>query len=257
MQIEHILDQMIDIAKQAGTMIKEQGNPEIFVKEGRSNFVTDMDLKSQHFIIEKLTPVVEGATFIAEEKLNEPHVGYCWIIDPIDGTTNFMHGINHSCVSIAFLQDDTVLCGVVYNPYLDEVFAAAKGHGATLNGKPIQVSQRDVANSLVFYGTSPYNIEVVDHSFTVIKRLYLATRDLRRSGSAALDLCYVACGRADAFYEAVLAPWDYAAATCIIQEANGFIQAIAPDVWGFQKSIGVVAGNPVNKEAFVALVEQD
>lgn len=244
------------IAYEAGQMIKENANAKIFVKEGRSNFVTEMDIKSQEFLLERLKGLVEGASFIAEEKENEKHTGYAWVIDPIDGTTNYMHGVNHSCISIGLLLDDESVLGVVYNPYLDEMFSAVKEYGATLNGEKIQVSTRPLEDALVFYGTSPYNIEAVEHSFEIIKQIYLATRDLRRSGSAALDLCYVACGRADAFYEAVLAPWDFSAATCIIQEAGGVIDAIKPDVWGYHKSIGVYATNNVFTKEYLEIIEK-
>ncbi|MGL5977542.1 MAG: inositol monophosphatase family protein [Erysipelotrichaceae bacterium] len=251
-----VLEEVKAIAKEAGTMIKEASNHNVYIKEGRNNFVTDMDIKSQALIISRLEGLVAGASFIAEEKENQKHSGYAWVIDPIDGTTNFMHGYQHSCISIGLLLDEESVLGVVYNPYLDELFYATKGNGAYLNGNKIQVSNRDLSNALVMYGTSPYNIEAVDHSFAIIKDIYLATRDLRRSGSAALDLCYVACGRADAFYEAVLAPWDFSAATCIIQEAGGMIDAIAPDTWGYTKSIGVYATNEVFTEAFRNIIEK-
>lgn len=256
MNLQVVLEEVKKIAKEAGLLIKNNGDAEIYVKDGRSNFVTEMDLQSQAFILERLEGLVEGADFIAEEKENEVHTGYAWVIDPIDGTTNFMHGVNHSCISIGLLNDQESVLGVVYNPYLDEMFYATKGCGAYLNDRKIQVSNRALKDALVFYGTSPYNIEAVDHSFNIIKDIYLATRDLRRSGSAALDLCYVACGRGDAFYEAVLAPWDFTAATCIIQEAGGVIGAIAPDTWGYSKSIGVYATNNVFTKEYLAIIEK-
>lgn len=243
------------IAKEVGVMIKERQNAEVFVKEGRSNFVTEMDILSQEIIIKNLKPLIEGANFIAEEQENDLASGYTWVIDPIDGTTNFMHDIKFSCVSIGLLKDNESVLGCVYNPYLDEMFFAIKGSGAYLNDCKIEVSNRCLSDAIVYFGTSPYNLEAVDKSFEIVKKIYLATRDLRRSGSAALDLCYVAAGRADAFYEAVLSPWDFAAATCIINEAGGCIGAISPDTFNFDQKIGVYATNNQFNEAYLAIIE--
>jgi myo-inositol-1(or 4)-monophosphatase len=135
------------------------------------------------------------------------------------------------------------------------LFYAKKGEGSFLNGKPLNVTERSMNESLVIMGTAPYRKDKADYTFEIAKRLFVNGRDIRRSGSAVLDLCYVACGRYDAFFEADLAVWDRAAAALIISEAGGIVEAIEPDVWNYERSIGVIAGNKNNIKDLKALVK--
>lgn len=146
-----------------------------------------------------------------------------YIVDPIDGTTNFMKGYQMSAISAALAKDGEVICGVVYNPYLDELFTAGKGQGAFLNGKPIHVSGAPLSEGLVLFGTSPYHESLAEQSFQTAYQYFKQALDVRRSGSAALDLCSIAAGRAELFFELILQPWDYAAGSLLIQEAGGVI----------------------------------
>lgn len=250
-QLQALLEAVCTVARGAGELIAAEQSPQVTVKPGHANYVTDMDIASQRYCIERLAPLLPGAGFYAEEQEeNRLPAGYCWIIDPIDGTTNYMVGYRHSCVSIGLVQDGEGVLGAVYNPFMGELFCAAHGLGARCNGRPIQVAERPLEQGLVIFGTSPYYRERADETFDVIRRIFLRCGDLRRSGSAALDLCYLAAGRCDGFYEAVLSPWDYAAAAVIVREAGGCIDAIEPDRFGFAQPIGIVAGSRL---AFPAL----
>lgn len=244
-QLRTLLMQVCAVAQGAGELIAAEHAPQVTVKPGHANYVTDMDVASQRYCMQRLQPLLPGAGFYAEEQEeNRLPAGYCWIIDPIDGTTNYMVGYRHSCVSIGLVQDGQGVLGAVYNPFSKELFYAGKGLGAFCNGQPIQVAERPLERGLVIFGTSPYYRERVDETFGAMRRIFLRCGDLRRSGSAALDLCYLAAGRCDGFYEAVLSPWDYAAGAVILQEAGGIIDALPPGAFGFEVPVGILAGSP-------------
>ena len=200
-----------------------RNNPES--KEGSSNFVTAYDVKVQEFLKKGLAELFPDATFFAEEDGESRRslgAGYTFIIDPIDGTTNFMCGYNTSAVSVGLLLDGEPIFGAIYDPYRDEFFSAVKGQGAFCNGRPIRVSDRPVARGIVGIGAAPYRKDTLaDTMLSMTGELFAAFADFRRSGSAALDICHVACGRLDAFCEPVLSPWDFAAGTVILREAGG------------------------------------
>lgn len=147
--------------------------------------------------------------------------GYCFIIDPIDGTTNFVKGFQHSAISVGLAKDKELIAGVVLDPDLDNLFYAEKGKGAYLNGKRIQASACTLKDSLVLFGTCPYERELAEKTFELTKEIFYKCLEVRRSGSAALDICYVAAGKADLYYELILRPWDIAAASVILKEAGG------------------------------------
>lgn len=251
-----IMKEMIDIAKEAGIRIKNDRDFSVSEKTDVANIVTTMDTQIQNFILSRLEKLLPEAKVIAEEdNVHSFDNGYVWIVDPIDGTTNYAYDCKHSCISIALLNENDGYIGVVYNPYLDELFYAKKGEGSFLNGKPLNVTDRSMNESLVIMGTAPYRKDKADYTFEIAKRLFVNGRDIRRSGSAVLDLCYVACGRYDAFFEADLAVWDRAAAALIISEAGGIVEAIEPDEWNYERSIGVIAGNKNNIKELKALVK--
>ena len=142
------------------------------------------------------------------------------MVDPIDGTTNFTRRMNYSSISVALVHNGQTEYGVVYNPYVGELFAARRGHGATLNGAPIHVSDNDVPHAIVVCGSTIYDRTYTDRNFSILRRLYDRCLDYRRFASAALDCCQIAAGRAEIFFECRLSPWDYAAGTLIAQEAG-------------------------------------
>ena len=194
-------------------------------KEGHGNFVTFYDKQNQDYCSKELQKLLPGAVFVGEEEDIHAAIrkGYAFIVDPIDGTMNFIRDYKESCISVGLLKDGEPFIGVVYNPYLNEMFTAEKGCGAFLNGEPIHVSRNTLDNALVLFGTSPYYTELSGTTFALAHTLFLKANDIRRSGSAALDLCDIACGRADLFFEMRLSPWDHAAASIILQEAGGKI----------------------------------
>ncbi|MDD4772788.1 MAG: inositol monophosphatase family protein [Eubacteriales bacterium] len=223
-------------------------NDNITQKHGTANFVTTYDLTVQNFLYHRISDLVPGAHFIGEEstenRMELINDGINFIIDPIDGTTNFVHGYRHSAISIALLRDGIITAGLVYNPYLDEMFYAKRGEGAFLNKKSIHVSDRQLHDGLVSFGTTPYKREYTEASFQIIKKLFTSSRDIRRSGSAALDLCYVACARCDLFFEVELSPWDYAAGSIILEESGGVISSFKQTRLPFDASSSVIAANP-------------
>ena len=221
---------ILSIIRDAGRMVlsahdveAQDGN--ILVKPGTANFVTVFDLQVQETLIAGLRALFPSAFFFAEEKDNsaaEFRDTYCFLIDPIDGTTNFIHDMKCSVISVGLYYNGDPVFGAVYDPYMDEMFYAAAGEGAFLNGRAIAVSDRPLEKALVSFGTSPYNrSQLAGQTFERAKTVFLACADLRRSGSAALDICFVACGRTDAYFEDILSPWDYAAGYIILKEAGG------------------------------------
>ena len=194
-------------------------------KTGDANFVTVYDKATQDFLEEKILAAIPEAKFVAEEQENDYSIlnGDCvFIIDPIDGTTNFIRHFMHSSISVACISKGETVFGAVYNPYLDEMFYAQKGCGAFRNGEPIRASEREMNEALFSFGSSPYyKDELCDKSFALAKRIFSSCADIRRLASAALDLCYVASGRIDMFFEYRLSPWDFAAGMLILTEAGG------------------------------------
>lgn len=192
--------------------------------KGRTNdLVSRADKEAETLFVEALERLIPEAGFIAEEGTStKKGERYNWIIDPLDGTTNYLYGIPCYCTSVALIDGDVLVLGVIYDPEQDECFSAVKGHGAQLNGEPIRVSrQTDLIKSLIATGF-PYDNRGRQREYLdILEKVNRSTRGIRRLGSAALDLAYVACGRFDAFYEYGLNPWDCAAGTLIILEAGG------------------------------------
>ena len=235
-----LLDKVRAAVLETGHFMREHTMSRIDTKTGHANFVTDMDMEIQRRLTEQFSGILPEAVIVAEEQDQQPEADLCWIIDPIDGTTNFITGFRFSCISVALAQGNKSILGVVYNPYADEMFYAADGQGAFCNGKAITPSERPAEQALVAMGTSPYHMELTDRTFRAARQAFEACADIRRSGSAALDLCYVACGRIDGYFEYILSPWDYAAGSCIVREAGARVEGIETG-WSFDHPIGIIA----------------
>lgn len=241
---KNLAKEIESIAKKAGSYIVNNEIGKVIQKGNVSNVVTDIDVKCQQFIIKECSKCLPGSSFLAEEEGQQQiSQQFTWIIDPIDGTTNYMYDYHHSCVSIALYYQKKGVIGVVYNPYLDECFVGIEGVGSTCNGKEIQVSDHNFNEALVMVGTSPYDKTLADKTFEIMKKIFLQTRDIRRSGSAALDLCYLACGRIDAFYELMLQPWDYGAGSIILRNAQGIMEPITENALEELKPTGIIGSN--------------
>lgn len=241
-----MLARLSAIVRRAGAMVRSAdiSRAELEVKSSPGDFVTQYDIAVQDMLRQELQKLLPAAEFVGEESgLVNRHTDGCrFIVDPIDGTANFAWDYHHSAVCVGLAYQDQMRMGLVYNPYLDELFYAEAGQGAFLNGKRIYASQRRLQNGLVIFGSSPYDKAQAERTFGLAKHLYLNALDVRRSGSAALDICYIACGRGELFYEMSLAPWDYAAASLIAREAGGIITTLQGESLRLDGQTSVLAG---------------
>lgn len=225
---EEILSTIKRIALKNGALLAERiGGEKSHREKGHfKNLVTSTDIEIQARILEELGKNYPKARFIAEEMDNSEEDLFAelvFIVDPLDGTINFVRSIKYSCISIACFSFGKPIAGVVYDPYANELFSALKGSGAYLNEDAIRVSDLDISETVVLYGTSPYDPEKIDNTLEILKRVFQKCLDLRRFGAAALDICNVACGKAGLYFEESLSLWDYAAAMLIVSEAGGEI----------------------------------
>lgn len=252
-----MLEKITEIVKEAGKIILSAHNQEntVTAKEGKKNFVTKYDVAVQEFLFRELGKDFPDAQFIGEEGENDISTnGLRFIIDPIDGTTNFMQDYRCSCISVALCNGNDVVAGVVYNPYTDELFSAEKDKGAYLNGNRISVSERPLSDGLALFGTSPYHPENTDETFSLLRKVFDFSRDIRRSGSAAYDICMIACGRCEVFFEKSLQPWDIAAGTLILKEAGGIALNYQGRDISFSAPNDVVFANPKAYKEFITLL---
>ena len=250
---------LLKIIKNAGKIILKANSIEdnTKMKTGTSDFVTKYDVAIQEYIINKILKIIPNAKFIAEEQKNDQSVlesDYCFIIDPIDGTANFIHNLNLSAISVALFSKSELIFGSIYHPYSGDMFYAEKGKGAFLNEKPIHVSSRTLNIGICLFGTSPYYKEkCTDKTFNLCKDVFMLGGDVRRLGAAALDLAYVAAGRGDAFFEFILQPWDCAAGILLIREAGGIISQMDGSDFDFTKPVSVIATNKENYPTLLTL----
>jgi len=221
-----ICDKAIIIAKNAAEYIRNERNKfkssDVEIK-GLHDYVTYVDKQAERIIVSGLKEIIENAAYLTEEKTEiETQNEFKWIIDPLDGTTNFIHDIPYFSISIALLHDDKLVIGIIYDIIHDEAFYAFKNGGAYLNAKKIKVSEtKNLDESLLATGFPYYDYQQIDEYINFFKFTMQKTRGIRRLGSAALDLAWVACGRFDGFYEYGLRPWDVAAKIIIVEEAGG------------------------------------
>jgi myo-inositol-1(or 4)-monophosphatase len=244
----------VDSALKAGKVLKEGFGTsfEISNKIGKNNLVTEYDKRSESIIIENIKSVFPDSVFLAEESGNTGIAAkdsVQWIIDPLDGTVNFAHSLPIFSISIAAVQYEEILCGVIYHPLLDELFVAEKGKGAFLNGKEIKISNTDDFDSAFLVTGFPYNVNsnpcgCIDHFVSIIQRGI----PVRRLGSAALDLAYVACGRFDGFWEINLNPWDVAAGVILVQEAGGLVTQYNMDKYWLDSQSLIATNGKIHRQ---------
>ncbi|MBR6917840.1 MAG: inositol monophosphatase [Clostridia bacterium] len=245
---KYLLEEMEKCALVCGRIIKDAKEEHVASLE-KTNFrdlVTSYDVSVQRRAVEILSKRFPDASFFCEEGDDRGNLseGLVFVIDPIDGTANFANHMNISCISIGAFKDGAPFAGAIYDPYNDELYSAARGLGAKLNGRPIHVTEDPLEHTLVMFGTSPYNLELLDRTVEKLKYIFPKCLDVRRRGAAALDLCAVACGRAGLFFEEILALWDFAAGLVILEEAGGeaFTMNGAPLPLDGKKS-NIVAGS--------------
>jgi len=242
-----LLQTAIDAAQKAGTVLKEGFGTDYTIssKSQIHDLVTEYDHKSEAIIIETIRSSFPNHQILTEESGHHASDGdITWIIDPLDGTVNFAHGIPFFCVSIAAIQGTDILCGVIYSPMTEELFTAEMGEGAFLNRQPYKVTkQTSLLHSFLVTGF-PYSVKenplhCIDH-FAHIVGMGIP---IRRLGSAALDLAYVAVGRFDGFWEVALQPWDMAAGALLVKEAGGIVIDYSGNDLNVMKSSSIIAGN--------------
>jgi len=258
---KHLMTKMQEIVLEAGKIILSAHlkRDEVIQKSGRQNFVTQIDMQVQDFLEEKLHAVLPEASFFAEE--DEEHRadltnGYVFVIDPIDGTSNFMKGLYPSCISVGLLLDGCPYMGIVYVPASDDLYSAVRGEGAVKNGKPIKASDDPLSFSLALFGTSAYYApEIVDKAHADARFYQDRCIDIRRSGSAAYDLCMVACGAAGIYTEPLIQLWDYAAGALIAQEAGAVLTDQDGKPLSYDGPSSVVAASPgVAEESYLPCI---
>ncbi len=247
-----MINQILTIVKEASILMKNRYT-NVEEKGTASNCVTDADINVQNFLSEKLLMLLPGSAVVGEENDTFSSSDYTWVIDPIDGTSNFIRDLGLSVISVGLLKKNEPYIGVIYFPYRDEIYYAESGKGAFLNGKRILVSDRDYAHSHLCSAMSLYDKKYAKACFNIIEKIYMETDDLRRLGSAALELAYLAAGKVELYFEIRVFSWDVAAAAAIIKEAGGYIEFLFHDKLPIPGPFGVIAAN--SKENFEKLKE--
>lgn len=222
-----------------------KASQDIHVK-GVADYVTRVDYEVQAFLKERLGALYPSVGFLGEEQQNQelPASGLTWVLDPVDGTTNLIHDYHASVISLALVRDQQTVMGIIYDPYLDEMFTAEAGEGAFVNGERMHVSSAtELADCLVIIGTAPHRKELAERNFALFRDIFMDAQDVRSNGSAALSLAYVACGRAEMYLECSLRLWDYAAGYLLIQEAGGTVLDYAGRSFRLIDGSGILAGN--------------
>lgn len=253
-----MLNEIINAVKKAGEIYKNAKEDKSIEEKGSAvNLVTKYDKEIQEFLFNELKKIIPDCTFLGEEGDDNKEFtdGYCFVIDPIDGTTNFIKDFQHSAISVGLAKDKEMIIGVVLDPDLDNLFYAEKGKGAFLNGKKIQVSDCGIENSLVLFGTCPYEHELAHKTFELTEKVFYKAIEIRRCGSAALDICYVASGKADLYYELILRPWDWAGAYLILKEAGGYAYTLEKNKLDPNKITSFVCGNKNSLKDFYEILQ--
>ena len=245
-----LLKQIEEIVREAGKIVLSAHDIQdcTRLKTSAADMVTAYDVKVENFLKERLPKLVEGSVFFGEEEKEkvDPSHGWAFVVDPIDGTANFVRGFRQSAVSVALARDGQVEYAVVLDPYRQELFSAKRGCGAFCNGQPIHVSTTPLEKGIFGMGTTPYNVSLHPRTLELTRQLFARSCDFRRMGAAALDLCALACGRLDAFFECELSPWDYAAGSLLITEAGGVISQLDGSSVVITEKCSVWASNEVN-----------
>lgn len=241
--MKKMINSVIEIVRRASALMKSS-DFEIAQKGDIANIVTTSDVAVQEFLCRELETLVPGCGFLCEEE-DEHRLDkeYTWIIDPIDGTANYSRGIAQCAICVGLKHHDEMVMGVVYIPYTQELFHAEKGKGAFLNGKPIHVSDRSFSNSIMCTALAVYHKEYAQICSEIIVEAFSQINDIRRFGAAAPELCYVAMGRCELYFEYILSPWDYAAASVILSEAGGMLTDLHGNRLTGITATGVLAAN--------------
>ncbi len=248
-------DKVIEIVKSTKSIIDNPDLRNDIRMKGNADFVTAVDTGISNYMKSELEKIYPDHGFFSEEeesRLSDP----CWILDPIDGTTNLVYGYRQSSVSLGLFQGGEIVFGVVYNPFTDECFSACKGAGAYMNGEKIRVSERKFSDSIVEFGAGSTKKNHADENFDLAKKIFKSVVDLRRICSSALSICYIAQGRLDGYFEKVLKPWDYAAGSLILTEAGGVLSDYAGRPLKYDSPTSIIVGNQDTHSGLLAIIKQ-
>lgn len=252
-----MITQLTEIVREASRLMLTD-TFDITQKEGMANIVTSSDVAVQEFLRERLSQLLPGSGFLCEEE-DEHDTGceYTWIIDPIDGTANYSRGIRECAICVGLKHNDDMELSVVFMPRTDEMFYAGKGSGAWLNGRKIHVSDRPFANALLCTALPVYYKEYAQITSEIIVEAFSQCNDIRRFGAAAPELCYLAMGHCELYFEYRLSPWDFAAASLILTEAGGVLSGVDGKPLDVTKPAGVVAANnQENLDRMVGIIQK-
>lgn len=249
-----ILNDIISLVKEASGYAYDEELKSQISQKGAADYVTEVDLRISSFLKKKLYELMPDAGFMCEEEDNVYLADKRWILDPIDGTTNLIYGYNMSSVSLALYDNGKIVLGVVYNPFNDECYTAEIGKGAYLNGKQIHVSSREMKDSIIEFGAGSTRKQDAHRSFELGKAIFEKCVDIRRICSSALDLCFIAAGRIDGYFETKIKPWDYAAGSLILSEAGGVSSTYENEALPFDTPSSIIASNGViHKELYTII----
>jgi myo-inositol-1(or 4)-monophosphatase len=254
-----ILADLQNLALQAGEILRAGRNQRLQIDhKGEIDLVTEVDRRSEAFLIGEIQRRFPQDGIVAEE--SGSHAGQaccCWYIDPLDGTVNYAHGVPVYCVSVAYAEDGAARLGAIYDPVHDELFSAEAGQGATLNGKPLHVAETATLDQSLLVTGFPYDIRTNSrNNLEQYGRFALRSMGVRRLGSAALDLCYVAAGRFDGYWELHLNPWDLAAGALIASQAGAVVTTASGEAGYLQAPCSVLAANPKVHAQMLAILNQ-
>ncbi len=256
MDLNLILEKVIEITKESAKFTK--GDFTTTEKGSHINFVTSADIAAQKFLEEKLVELIPNSAFFGEENSKSvSEAEYLWIVDPIDGTVNFSRGISETAISVGLVHNNKPILGVIYMPDKNELYHAISGCGAFLNGEKIRVSERDFKNSLFCTAFSLYNKNYAEMCIDIMREVYHDSVDVRRSGSCAMDICYLARGSCELFFEFRVFPWDYCAGIVILREAGGIVTDLGGEDIQLDRPCPIIAANTQeNHQKFLEIVRK-
>lgn len=247
---------IIELVKSTKKIVFDQRLKREINKKGNSDFVTAVDLEISKYLKKELFLIDPTIGFMSEEEKNGEIKAKRWILDPIDGTTNLIYDYNMSSISLALLDNDKIVFGVVYNPFSEETFSAELGKGATLNSKKLtRAKDRDLSESLIEFGAGSTRKVQSDIAFSIAKDVFLNCLDLRRICSSALAICYIATGRINGYFEKELKPWDYAAASLILEECGGVLTDWNGNNLPYDQPSSIICGTPVVYSELMKIIQ--
>ena len=258
-EVSSMFGRIEDIVRTSGKRVRDASGFTVENKGTRENLVTSMDIENEIFLRRELTSLIPGSTFMGEEgdDARVSDEGYTWVVDPIDGTANFSRGIPMVGISVALFKDGEPHMGFVHNPFTDTTYSAGAGEGAFRNGERVHVSDRELADCIMCTAWCTYETSMAPGCFRVSERMHPMCNDIRRIGTAAVELGLLSEGAVDLYFEIRLSPWDYSAGLLCVKEAGGCYTGIDGDVDWNEPSPVIAANNESNMETILGVVRDE